>query len=54
MNKLGLASLDELELSDAAMTAGFWKPPEMLPLTRTYVTLNSLHEHSTKLPFHQL
>jgi len=31
MNKLGLASLDDLELSDAALTAGFWKPPEMMP-----------------------
>jgi len=36
MNKLGLASLDGLELSDAATTAGFWKPPEMLIATRTY------------------
>ena len=36
MNKLGLASLDGLELSDAATTAGFWKPPEMLIAARTY------------------
>lgn len=35
MNKLGLASLDDLELSDATLTAGFWKPQEML--TRTSV-----------------
>lgn len=35
MNKLGLASLDDLELSDRALTAGFWKPPEMLPQVKS-------------------
>jgi len=41
MNKLGLASLDELELSGATLTAGFWKPPEMLTRTSLHVKPSS-------------
>ena len=40
MNKLGLASLDNLELTDATLTAGFWKPAEMM--LRTYIVYSHL------------
>jgi len=48
MNKLGLASLDDLELTSATLTAGFWKPREMMtPETRKSLTQSTVGQDYT-------